>query len=219
MPRTEASRPPHRRSEVLRFAGRFLVLFAAAAVLWTFLTPAYNRTVAGAAGGLFRLVERSNVTSVRAEGGNLWIDRATEEGPQPFNYFDPYLYFAVVPLVALVLATPRLGAARRAKRLVLGMAGLFLLHLTYVVGSVELAYVAMGLSPVGLAAGRVLDWAQVLLRLVWEAAPLALFVGLTVRDWRAWARAEPASGRTKEDVKRKEGPSTGQGVVQEGARP
>ena len=221
MPHAETRQPAWPRSEILRFAGRFLVFFAAVALLGSFLAPAYNRLVAAPAGVLFRIVESPNVTTVRVEKGSLWIDRATEDGPRPFNYFDPYLYFALVPLVSLVLAAPHLSVVRRAKRLALGMGFLFGLHLFYVVGSVELAYVAMGLSTVGQAASRVLDWAQVLLRLFWEAAPLALFVGFAARDWRNWARGDAAerTARPPRKTSPERSLAATQGVTSEGVRP
>jgi len=192
---TSAKRKSGLTSQLIRLARRFLFFFLLLGFAGALAAPFYNRIVGAASGLVFRVVERPVVTEVRAEKGALWIYRETERGPEPFNYFDFYVYFAAIPLLALVLATPRLPNVRRARRAASGIALLFVLHLVYIVGSVELAYVAVGLSPVGPATHGILDWAQVLLRLFWEVGPIGIFVGLSVRDWRTWV-GRTTSGKT-----------------------
>jgi len=199
---------PDRKKGLLRLVGRFILFLSIGAVVFPFVVPVYNRGVAAVAEATFRLVERPDLTSVRAEGATLWIDRATPDAPagEPFTYFDPYLYFALVPLTALLLATPGLAWTRRIRRVLIGVVVLFALTVGYVVGSVEVTYVMVGLREVGRTAWRTLDWAQVLLRLLWEVAPVLVWAGLAVRDWRAFAPAhsgqnDQASGKASQPRK------------------
>jgi hypothetical protein len=60
---------------------------------------------------------------------------------------------------------------------------LFLIQTSYVVVSVQLTYAAIGLTSVGPLAARMLDEWQVLVRVLWEAAPLILWVALTAGAW------------------------------------
>jgi hypothetical protein len=130
------------------------------------------------------MVESPNVSVLEARGDELWVHRIV--GPSqiaPFTWFDRYTYFAVVPLMALFLATPGLGLVRRFSRLAVSLVLLFLIQTSYVVVSVQLAYMAVGLTSVGPLAARMLDEWQVLVRVLWEAAPLVLWAAFTARTW------------------------------------
>lgn len=187
-----AGRSNGRNGGVLRFAIVLLTAFVVLAGVWSSVVPAYNRLVALVAAPIFRAVESDNVTALQARGDELWVGRRAAAGAtEPFSYFDAYVYFGLVPLLALLVATPWGGWARRTRRTLAGLGLLFAMHVIYVVGSVELAYAAVGLG--GAPARPLLDWAQILLRIVWQASPVLIALALAAGVWRdrlrVWRRA------------------------------
>ena len=167
-----------------RLVGRFALVFVAAlavlAIAWTVVAPRYGAAVSAAAQPLFRAVERPNVTVLSVEADEVWaFRRVGEDHVAPFMFFDRYAFFAVVPLLALFLATPSLRWGRRAALAAGGVAALFAVHVLYVVASVELSY-----SAAGLAAGGTQETAQVAVRLLWEASPIVIWLAFTIGAWR-----------------------------------
>lgn len=159
--------------------------FVIVSLAWGYIIPAYNRMIASAASPIFRLVERDNVTAVRADGSRLLIGRHTDDGTiQPFLYFDPYIYFGIIPLIAILVAIPGPGIFLKLRRTLIGIAILFIVHVIYLIGSIELTYVALGLHPVGAISKRILDWTQILLRILWQVSPVLIAVLLSMRFWR-----------------------------------
>ncbi len=170
---------------VFRFVAVFLVVTALLAWVWTFIAPGYTAAVTGLARPLFRWVESPNVSVLAARGAEIWIYRIVGPGEiAPFTWFDRYTFFAVIPLLALLLATPGLGWPRRLARIGAGIGTLLIVHTGYLVASVELSYAAIGLTPVGPFLARTLDLWQVGVRVLWEAAPVAIWVLLTFGVWR-----------------------------------
>lgn len=168
-----------------RFIICFLIAFVLLAVAWGYLMPGYNRLVVSVAGSAFRVVERDNVTFLQARGDELWVERRDKNGSlEDFSYFDPYIYFGLVPLLALLVAIPGPGLLRRLRRALLGLALMFLVHVLYVVGSVEMTYAAVGLRSVSAGGRHILDWAQIFLRIVWQAAPVLIAALLGMDFWR-----------------------------------
>jgi len=164
------------------FAGIFLVALVGLTALWSTVVPTITSIVAACTAPLFRVVEGQNVTHVVAQADQLWVYRAvSSQHMAPFTWFDRYAFYALVPLVALFLATPGLGIASRLVRLIAGSAVLLATDMILLVFQVELAYAAVGLSDVWLLG----TW-QVLVRIVWEAAPIAVWVALTARVWKRW---------------------------------
>jgi len=173
------------RSDLLRFGALFLVAFVALLVVWGYITPVYNHMVASVASPIFRLVESGNVTALQADGSKLLVGRHAADGTiQPFLYFDPYIYFGIIPLIAILIAIPGPGILRRLRQTLIGIAILFIVHVIYLVGSIELTYVAVGLHPVGAISKRIFDWMQILLRILWQASPVLIAVLLSSRFWR-----------------------------------
>ncbi len=165
-------------------AGRFTLVFVAAlavlAAMWGMAAPRYGAAVSAAAQPVFELVEHPRVTVLSVDADEVWVFRRVGEARvAPFMFFDRYAFFAVVPLLALFLATPRLRWWRRLAMAAGGAAALFALHVLYVVASVELSYGAAG-----LAAGGPREGAQLAVRLMWEAAPVAVWLALTFGTWR-----------------------------------
>jgi len=181
---------------ILRFALVFLAVTVALVGLWSFLAPAYAAAVGGLAGPLFRLFETSNVSVLDVQGAEIWIYRIVGPGEiAPFTWFDRYTFFAVIPLLALLVATPGLGAWRRLGRVGLGIGALWLIHAGYLVVSVELSYAAIGLSAIGPLFARTLDVWQIGVRVLWEAAPVAIWVLLTLGVWKRALQRNRGEGR------------------------
>ena len=170
---------------LLRFAGLFIVFFILIALVWPFVTPIYNALIVGIARPVFSLVERPDVTVAEAQGGSIFIyrDEPGMRNPAPFSDYSHYVYFGLVPLLALFLATPNLGIWKRVQLVLIGFALLAFFHVLYLVGSVELTYVFVGCSEVGVMAYRFLDWMQVLLRILWEVSPVIIWTLLTFKYW------------------------------------
>jgi len=125
------------------------------------------------------------MTVIDVQDAELWVYRIVGDGRiAPFTWFDRYAFFAVIPLLALFVATPGIGWWRRLVRMGIGVGGLVLAHVAYVVASVELSYVAMGLTTIGSLSTRSLDVWQVVVRILWEASPIAIWVVLTFGTWR-----------------------------------
>lgn len=179
-----------RRSEEQRFVFTrfivcFLIVFALLAIAWGYMMPGYNKLVVSVAGSAVRVVERDNVTFLQARGDELWIERRRDTGAlEDFSYFDPYIYFGLVPLIALLFAIPGPGLLRRMRRTLFGIGLMFLTHVVYIVGSVEMTYAAIGLRHVSASGRPILDWAQIFLRIVWQVAPVLIAVLLGMDFWR-----------------------------------
>jgi hypothetical protein len=183
-------------SLVLRFVAIFLLVTAVLVGLWSFIAPGYTAAVAGLARPLVHLMEAPNASVLEARGAEIWIYRIV--GPAeiaPFTWFDRYTFFAVIPLLALLVATPGLGWWRRLARLGIAIGALLLIHVGYLVASVELSYAALGLTPVGPFLARTLDLWQVAVRVLWEAAPVAIWILLTLGTWRRVLRGSRGERR------------------------
>jgi len=172
---------------VVRFVVIFAVVLCALAVGWPHVAPAYTTAVATLARPVLRAVEAPNVTVLDARGDELGVYRIVGENRiAPVVVFDRYLFFAVVLLVALFAATPGLGVRRRVARTVAGLGLLLVLHVAYLVASVELVY--------AVAAGRAVGGWQVAVRVLWEAAPILIWVVLTAGAWKRVLAASRAEG-------------------------
>jgi len=172
-------------STLLAFAGWFFVASVALFAVWGYITPIYNQMVASIASPIFKIVERDNVTALRTDGNRLLVGRHAADGTiQPFLYFDPYIYFGLIPLIALLVAIPGPGILRRLRRTLIGIVILFVVHVIYLIGSIELTYVAVGLQTVSSTGKRMLDWVQILLRILWQVSPVLIAVLLGASYWR-----------------------------------
>lgn len=161
---------------LLRFAIVFAAVTAGLTVLWPHIAPFYTSAVATVARPIFRMVETPNLTVLDVRGDTLGVYRIVGEGRiAPVVRFDRYLYFAIVPLFALLMATPGLRPRRRATRTAIALAALVLVHVTYLVASVELVY--------AVGAGRAVGGWQVAVRVLWESAPILLWAALTADAW------------------------------------
>jgi len=177
-------------SLIVRFLAIFVLVLVVLAAAWPVISPTYTKWIAGAARVGFHAVEAPNVSALEVRDGTLWIHRIVGPGQiSPFTWFDRFTFFALVPLVALFAATPGLGWVRRMVRLSISLGLLFVIQAGYIVISVQLAYAAMGLSTVGAFVARTLEGWQVLVRVLWDAAPLALWIAFTAGVWSRRLRA------------------------------
>lgn len=169
---------------LLRFIGIFVAVLILLALAWPLIAPAYTKAATWVARTGFHIAESPNVSVLEAKDDELWVYRIVGAGQiKPFTWFDRYTFFAVIPLIALLVATPGLGWIKRLTRLGISLGLLFLIQTSYVVVSVQLTYAAIGLTSVGSFAARMLDGWQVLIRVLWEAAPLVLWGAFTARTW------------------------------------
>ncbi len=180
----------------VRLIGRFLLLFvvvlAVLVPVWTAIAPTYNAMVTELARPVFRGVENPNRTVLSLQEGEIWVLRIVDDTHvSPFTVFDRYAFFALVPMISLLIATPRMGLRRRLACLSVGLLAILLFQLMYLVVSVELSYAALGLMEVGIVLSAMLDGLQVLVRVLWEAAPILIWVVLTAPIWRrSWQESQ-----------------------------
>ncbi len=169
---------------ILRFVGIFLAVLAVLTMAWPLIVPAYTWLAAWVARVGFHAIESPNVSVLQAKGAELWVYRIVGPGQiAPFTWFDRYTFFAIIPLVSLFAATPGLGWMKRLVRTLISVGVLFLVQAAYIVISVQLSYAAVGLLSVSSLFARTLNGWQVLVRVLWEAAPLVLWGALTARIW------------------------------------
>lgn len=198
----------HRRSErsgLLRFAALTSAALLVTSIAWLWTAPFYNRAVSGTAAAILAVVEHPRETAIAVEAGGVVFERIDAQNGtvRPFVAFDFYVYFGVVPFVALLLATPRIPWRKRASLLIAGIGVLILLHAAYLVGAVRLLYVIYGLNPVQPSAKGFYDWAQVALRVLWEASGVLVWAALTARrwPWRHGRQVQPQPRRSSAAVR------------------
>jgi hypothetical protein len=168
-----------------RFALVFALAFAVLAAAWIFAAPRYGAAISAAAQPALHWIESSDVTVLSAQDDAVWAYRRVGDNRiAPFMFFDRYAFFAIIPLLALFAATPGLRIRQRAVRALVGASLLFLVHVSYVVASIELSYAAAGLT-----AGGPHTIAQWVVRLLWEAAPIAIWLAFTAGAWVRSLRA------------------------------
>ncbi|MDD5646342.1 MAG: hypothetical protein PHW86_04160 [Candidatus Bipolaricaulis sp.] len=187
-------------NRLTRAVGRFLLLFALAlgvlTPLWSIVAPHYAGLAARAARPVFHAVEAADVTVVDARDGDVWIFRRLDgQRISPFLVFDRFTLFAAIPLIALFVATPGLGVLRRLVRTLVGLGVLFALQVGYLVAAVELGYAAAGLAAgEGVLSATSEGW-QVLVRVLWEAGPVAIWIALSAGAWRRlWGELRAPNG-------------------------
>ncbi len=184
--RTASRRSPRSgKTGLLRFAALAFAVLIATSAVWLWIAPLYNRAVSGTAEVLLTVFEHPRETAVTIESDGVTFGRIDAQSgtARPFLAFDFYAYFGVVPFVALLLATPGIPWRKRMALLVAGLGLLILLHAAYLVGAVRLLYVIVGLNPVAASTRGFYDWGQVVLRVLWEASGVLVWVALAVRRW------------------------------------
>jgi hypothetical protein len=214
MSRVRTNRMSPLAAMLLRFVGIFVAVLILLALIWPVISPVATQLATRVARLGFHIAESPNLSVLEARGDELWVHRIVGPGQiKPFTWFDQYTFFALIPLIALFAATPGLGWIKRMTRLAISLVLLFLIQTSYVVISVQLTYAAIGLTMVGPIAARMLDGWQVLVRVLWEAAPLVLWVAFTASTWTRQLR-----GLREEQKLCREARSKGIRVLRIGAR-
>lgn len=117
-------------SRLLRFSGMFLLSFALLSLAWPLFAPGYNRLVVGMSNKLLALIEEPLIITLKPQGENVLIyqnDRTGEE-PQLVKAYRGYMYFNLILLLALFLATPRLRLLQRLKLTLIALITLLVFH-------------------------------------------------------------------------------------------
>ncbi len=191
LPSPNGSGIPTVRVAITQFVALFLLTTVVLVAVWAFLAPGYAAAVAGLTRPLLAGVESPRMTVLELRGGELWVYRIVGPGQiAPFTWFDRYAFFGVIPLLALLIATPGIGWRRRVLRAGIGVAVLLGVHVAYLVVSIELSYATLGLIDVGPFVKRTLDLWQTTVRVVYEAAPVAIWAVLSAAAWRRILRAD-----------------------------
>jgi len=174
-----------RQAGLLRFAAVAFAALLITSAIWLWAAPLYNRAVSGTARAILAVVEHPRQTTVEIQGDGVVFERLDAQSgiARPFVEFDFFVYFGVVPFVALLLATPMIPWRKRAALLITGLGLLILLHAAYLVGAVRLLYVITGLDPVKPSSRGFYDWAQIALRVLWEASGVLVWAALAARHW------------------------------------
>jgi len=176
---------------ILRFVVILLVTLAALIALWPRVAPLYTSAVATVARPAFRAVESPNATVIDVMDDELHVYEIVGQGRiTPVVTFEPYVFFAMAPLIALFIATPGLGVRRRFARTIAGAAALYCLHVAYLVVSVELIYAT--------AEGNTLEALQVAVRVAWEVSPILIWIALTAGAWKRLLRTARTDRARKE---------------------
>lgn len=161
----------------LRFACIFVLCLVALAAAWPWIAGSYSAAVVHVVRPVLHAIEATDPTIVQHTGDEIWVYRRIGEGRvTPVVWFDRYAFFAIVPLLALFMATPGLAWRSRVYRTAGALAVLFLFHVAYIVASIELLYAASGT--------RSLEGWQLMVRVLWEAAPIIVWVSFTAGVWR-----------------------------------
>jgi hypothetical protein len=161
----------------LRVGGIFALCLVALVAAWPRISGPYAAAIEQVVRPTLHAIEATDPTVVHRNGDEIWVFRQVGEGRvTPVVWFDRYAFFAIVPLLALLMATPGLGLRGRALRTVGALTALFLFHVTYIVASVELLYAASWT--------RSLGGVQLMVRVLWEAAPVAIWIAFTAGTWR-----------------------------------
>jgi len=131
-----------RRNKLLIFAGKLILFLGLATLLFAFLAPKYNWLVVQASNGLIALLERPyQRTILKAEGEEtLLLSRyfGREEVLTPRVRYNYELYYGLVLLLALLLATPGIRPLKRVELTSIASGVIFAFHV------VDLTVIARG---------------------------------------------------------------------------
>jgi hypothetical protein len=112
-----------RSNKILLFLVTAIVLVIFVAVVWTYISPAYNRVLVN----LGNKIAPSGVT-LELEERNIYFYHHAPEGTSTAWIFSWALHFGLVLVIALIGATPGLRLKQRLKFIALAFALLFVIH-------------------------------------------------------------------------------------------
>ena len=176
-----------RHDVLFRFALRFVLFFLPLAFLWIVVSPYYVDVIFAGTNLVFQM-DNPPVARVGQTESALYAYKITTAGPAPAFEFEKYgLFFNVIVLISLLLATPNLTWSSRFQRVAFGGVLLAAAHVLFIVFQVKARFVNMGLLLVSEPAAYGLNWLAVLFGTLGEGLFPLLIAGAL--SWRAWARA------------------------------
>lgn len=188
------------------FALRFLLTFLLLLAVWRFISPFYARAMAVTGQGLLRTVSLLPPGSrLEARENRVWVFRPVTRADGTsamagINVLDEAIYFNLVILLSLIVATPSLRWSAMAGASAIGLAVLALLHLSDLYVKLKWTAIFPGLrlsgvipdvaSPLTL---KVFEWLYAFFSLFgFGLFPVVIWIGV-VSLW--WDR-----GRTKANL-------------------
>jgi hypothetical protein len=169
------------------------------ALVWVFLTPAYNLFLAGAAERLVRVSERPSTTRLEPVDRNyLVITRAADRvRGLPYSVRTTDLHFPVILMAALFLSVPGVPTRRRLENLALAALIMASFHVLLLVAWVQFVYAtqlgAWSHQAYGAFGRNFWGMAKHLLDLPFKLGlPLMLWVGFYFGELRADRRENPS---------------------------
>jgi len=171
-------------TKLLVFITKILVLLVLIYPLWLVFTPLYNSFVAEVSNSFVSLTERASGIALRPEAHFIWIDESGTGPEAAMQGIDVNrVYFNLILLVVLFLATPNLGLQRRLKLLFAGVAILFITHVVSVVVIAKYTYLS-SLSKHHDIQGRILEQARrFLITMGFQLFPVLIWAMLTLKYW------------------------------------
>lgn len=171
---------------LLRFGARFLAYFLPLTGLWLFIAPLYSSVIFTVVNLIFQL-DHPPLARVGQAGDGLYAYHLEASGPVAvFEFERSGLFFNLILLIALLLATPGLRPLVRLKRVALASALTAIVHVLFVVFQVKAQFVNLGLISTASWAAYGLNWLAVLFGPLGEGLFPLLIAG--VLSWRAWAQ-------------------------------
>lgn len=171
-------------TKLLVFSAKILVLLVLIYPLWSVLTPLYNSFVAEVSNSFVSLTEKASGIALRPEGHFIWIEKPGAGPRTAMQGIDVNrVYFNLILLVALFLATPNLGFQRRLKLLLAGLTILFITHVISVVIIAKYAHISSLAKHYDIQR-RILGQARrFLITIGFQLFPILIWAMLTSKHW------------------------------------
>lgn len=113
------------------FLIRLVFFFAFFYLLWYFLSPFYNRILAGSSEAVIQFSETGELKitkSVKAEEKSIWVYHIPEDS-RPIKYRGNMVHFDMILLFSLIWAVPNINFKKRLRLFLLGIIIIFGVHL------------------------------------------------------------------------------------------
>ena len=172
------------------FAGKVALFIIVLAVAWSLLVTQYNYILAGAA----EIVDPSGV-SFAGEGSSILVEFDEEFQRVILEVEGLSFQYGLVILLALILATPKLGIRRRLKFIGLAMLIMFILHVIAMLVTGQMARAVTPQHPT--VAGR--PAYVFFISMGVDLFPVVIGVALLFRYWIRGFRKDP-SPKTSEEA-------------------
>ena len=125
---------------LLAFAGRFLLVFCLALLLWFVLTPAYNRLLASSANIVLSFTERPPVPTLAGWGNDILLmrdDRLSKDDRKVQGFRGNLTHFNLILMVALIFSPRSMHWRSRSVMLAIALGALFVTHVAYLLIGVK----------------------------------------------------------------------------------